>query len=122
MNKVLPEYRVRPTVLLPLWDVLGFGLGAGSALLGKRAAMACTAAVEEVIMDHYNDQIRELHSDAKYADEHELRTLLKKCRDEEEMHRQIALDNEAELAPMYQLLSNTIKGGCRLAIRIAKYV
>jgi 3-demethoxyubiquinol 3-hydroxylase len=122
MQELLPRYRVRPTILLPVWHVAGLALGAGTALMGKRAAMACTAAVEEVITDHYNDQIRELHSDPKYADQQELRALLKKCRDEEEEHRQIALDNGAESAPFYTALSNAIKTGCRVAIRVATWI
>ena len=59
-EKLCTVYRVRPTVMLPLWDILGYGLGAGTALMGKESAMACTVAVEEVITEHYNNQIREL--------------------------------------------------------------
>ena len=62
-NRLLPEHRARPTLLLPLWNVAGFALGAGTALLGKEAAMACTVAVEASITEHYNDQIRELVSE-----------------------------------------------------------
>jgi 3-demethoxyubiquinol 3-hydroxylase len=60
MNELVVDRRVRPTALLPIWHLAGFALGAGSALLGKEAAMACTVAVEEVISEHYNDQIRTL--------------------------------------------------------------
>ena len=66
-NELLPAYRVRPSALRPLWDVSGFALGAGTALLGREAAMACTVAVETVIGEHYNDQIRDLMEDDPVA-------------------------------------------------------
>jgi ubiquinone biosynthesis monooxygenase Coq7 len=61
LEAVMPQRRVRPTVFLPLWDIAGFALGAGTALLGPKAAMACTVAVEETIIEHYNNQLRELN-------------------------------------------------------------
>ena len=107
-NKLLPEKRARPTALLPFWNVAGFALGAGTALLGKEGAMACTVAVEASITEHYNDQIRELTS--LDSEEHkELIATISKFRDEEQEHHDIGLENDAELAPAYQLLSGGIK-------------
>ena len=107
-DKLIPEHRARPTALLPFWNVAGFALGAGTALLGKEGAMACTVAVEASITEHYNDQIRELTS--KGSEEHrELIATISKFRDEEQEHHDIGLENDAELAPAYQLLSGSIK-------------
>ena len=107
-DKLIPERRARPTALLPFWHVAGFALGAGTALLGKEGAMACTVAVEASITEHYNDQIRELTS--KGSEEHrELIATISKFRDEEQEHHDIGLENDAELAPAYQLLSGSIK-------------
>lgn len=103
--------RVRPTALLPLWNVLGFALGAGTALLGSRAAMACTVAVEEAIDEHYQTQIEALP-----GEEAELKEVIEKFRQEELEHRDIGLANEAELAPAYRLLAGAIKRGCKAAI------
>ena len=107
-DKLIPERRARPTALLPFWHVAGFALGAGTALLGREGAMACTVAVEASITEHYNDQIRELTS--KGSEEHrELIATISKFRDEEQEHHDIGLENDAELAPAYQLLSGSIK-------------
>lgn len=109
--------RVRPTAMLPLWHLAGFALGAATAALGERAAMACTVAVEEAIDAHYADQIAALDDD-----EAELRGTLVKFRDEELQHRDIALQHGATEAPGYRLLSAAIKTGCRLAIRISERI
>ncbi|XP_041363328.1 5-demethoxyubiquinone hydroxylase, mitochondrial-like isoform X2 [Gigantopelta aegis] len=115
------KHRARPTVLLPIWNVAGFVLGAGSALLGKEGAMACTVAVEDVITDHYNSQIRELVADS--AEENtELLETIKKFRDEEMHHHDIGLENNAEQAPFYNALTQVIKAGCRGAIWISERV
>jgi len=119
-NRFIPEYRVRPTALLPIWHVAGYALGAGTALLGKEAAMACTVAVEASITDHYNQQIRELAKDSdKYE---ELIKTISKFRDEEQEHHDIGLENDAEQAPAYTLLSNVIKVGCKGAIWLSERV
>ena len=107
----LVERQIRPTALHPIWHVFGFALGAGTALMGKRAAMACTVAVEEVIDQHYARQAERLG-----ADEAELRSTIERFRAEEEEHKDIGLANEAELTPGYRLLSGAIKVGCRAAI------
>uniref|UniRef100_A0A0P6DRG9 5-demethoxyubiquinone hydroxylase, mitochondrial n=1 Tax=Daphnia magna TaxID=35525 RepID=A0A0P6DRG9_9CRUS len=113
-DELLPRYRTRPTVLLPIWNVAGFVLGAGSALLGQKMAMACTAAVETVITDHYNDQIRELMNNPEVNSE--LLEIISKFRDEEMEHHDTAILHEAEKAPLYQAFSQVVKIGCKGAI------
>jgi len=114
-NGIVADRRVRPTALLPFWHVAGFALGAVTAALGERAAMACTVAVEETIDAHYTGQIDRL----PFA-EAPLSETLTKIRGEEREHRDIALANEAEQAPGYRLLSAAIRAGCRLAIRVSE--
>ncbi len=109
--------RVRPTAMLPLWRLAGFALGAATAALGERAAMACTVAVEEAIDAHYAAQIAALDDS-----EDELRDTLGRFRDEELQHRDIALQHGAEQAPGYRLLSAAIKAGCKAAIRISERI
>ena len=109
--------RVRPTAMLPLWHLAGFALGAATAALGERSAMACTVAVEEAIDAHYADQIAALDDS-----EAELRTTLSRFREDELQHRDIALQHGAEQAPGYRLLSAVIKAGCKVAIRISERI
>ncbi len=109
--------RVRPTALLPLWHVAGFALGAVTAALGEKAAMACTVAVEEAIDEHYAGQAAELGDD-----EADLRASIETFRAEELEHRDIGLANGAEEAPGYRLLYNIIKSGCRVAIAVSERV
>jgi len=120
-NKLIPRHRSRPTILLPLWSVAGYALGAGTALLGKEAAMACTVAVEASITEHYNDQIRELANSDKEAHKELIETITK-FRDEEQEHHDIGLENDAELAPAYQALSGAIKVGCKAAIWVSERI
>jgi ubiquinone biosynthesis monooxygenase Coq7 len=115
--ELVVKRRVRPTALLPLWHVAGFALGATTALLGERAAMACTVAVEEAIDEHYAGQAAELGDD-----EADLRGRIEQFRAEELEHRDIGLAHGAEEAPGYRLLYNIIKGGCRAAIAISERV
>jgi 3-demethoxyubiquinol 3-hydroxylase len=110
-DQLLHERRARPTLLHPLWTVAGYALGAATALLGERAAMACTVAVEEVIDEHYHRQARYL-DDADPA----LRAEVLAFRDDEIAHREIAMLRGAEDAPGYELISGAIKAGSRLAI------
>jgi ubiquinone biosynthesis monooxygenase Coq7 len=84
LQKALPQRRTRPSVLLPLWDLAGYALGYGTALMGPKAAMACTVAVETVITEHYNDQLRTLNG-PDYKDEGELKAMIKSHRDDEEV-------------------------------------
>ena len=109
--------RVRPTVLLPLWHIAGYALGAATAALGTRAAMACTVAVEEAIDEHYAEQHAALGDD-----ETELRDTIERFRAEELEHRDIGLEHEAELAPAYRLMSAVIKIGCKVAIAVSERV
>ncbi|PCI45194.1 MAG: hypothetical protein COB49_10280 [Alphaproteobacteria bacterium] len=107
----------RPSLLTPLWHVAGFALGAGTALLGEKAAMTCTEAVETVIDDHYRDQIEQLGED-----EAELAAEIEKFRQEEVEHRETAIKHGAQQAPGYELLSGLIKFGCKTVIKIAERV
>lgn len=116
-NTLLAERGVRPTALQPFWHVAGFALGAATALIGPKAAMACTAAVEEEIDRHYSAQLEELGSD-----DPELSSTIEAFRADERAHREIALASGAEQAPAYPLLSGAIRLGCRLAIRLAERV
>ena len=111
------ERGIRPTALLPLWHVAGFALGAGTALLGARAAMACTVAVEEVIDEHYAEQAAALGEE-----ERALRDTIERFRREEVEHRDIGLAHEAEKAPGYRILSALIKAGCKVAIRLSERI
>lgn len=116
-SRLISERGVRPTFLSPLWHVAGFALGAGTALLGERAAMACTVAVEEAIDEHYADQAARLDED-----EAALKATIEDFRAEELEHRDIGLANGAEQAPAYPLLSGAIKTGCKLAIWLSERV
>lgn len=120
-EELIPKYRVRPTVLLPIWNVAGYVLGAGTALMGKEAAMACTVAVESVITDHYNSQLRELIS-MNEEENKELIDVIKKFRDDEMEHHDTGLHHDAELAPAYSALSNVIKTGCRVAVWLSERI
>jgi 3-demethoxyubiquinol 3-hydroxylase len=115
--ELVARRRVRPTALLPFWHVAGFALGAVTAALGERAAMACTVAVEETIDAHYAGQI-----EALAQSEPELRQELAQFREEELQHRDIGLAQGAEQAPGYRLLSAAIKTGCRAAIALSELV
>lgn len=110
-DALMAERGVRPTALQPLWHVAGYALGAATALLGPRAAMACTVAVEEVIDEHYRAQAERL-SDA----DPELKAAIETARADEIAHRDTALAHEAEQAAGYETLTGAIKAASRLAI------
>jgi ubiquinone biosynthesis monooxygenase Coq7 len=110
-ERLVPERRARPTVLQPLWHVAGFALGAATAMLGPKGAMACTVAVEEVIDEHYREQIATLPDS-----EADLKATLEDFRREEVEHRDEALAQGAEAAPGFELLRGAIKAGSRAAI------
>lgn len=116
-DRMLVETGTRPTALRPLWDIAGFALGAATALMGERAAMACTAAVEEVIDHHYAEQ-----AEALGGHDQELLGIVEEFRADEAQHRQTALDAGAEEAPGYKLLSAVIKAGCRAAIKLSEKI
>lgn len=117
-NDLVAERRVRPTALLPLWHLAGFALGAGTALLGEKAAHACTVAVEEAIDEHYADQIARLDGEG----EDDLRDTFEKFRQEELEHHDTALDLGAEEAPGYEALKGVIKRGSKLAIWLSERI
>jgi ubiquinone biosynthesis monooxygenase Coq7 len=108
---LLRDRRVRPTLLYPLWSVAGYALGAATALLGERAAMACTVAVEEVIDEHYRAQAERLGDE-----EPALRETILSFRDDEIAHRDVALAQGAEDTAGYDLISAVVKTGSRIAI------
>jgi len=116
-SEMIGKRKVRPTALIPLWHAAGFALGATTALLGEKAAMACTVAVEEVIDEHYGEQLEELGTSEK-----DLVKKIKKFRAEELEHRDIGLENHAEEAIAYPVLTTAIKGSSRLAIWLSKRV
>ena len=116
-NELIGARRVRPTALMPVWHAAGFALGAATALMGGRAAMACTAAVEEVIDEHYAKQAAALGDD-----EAELRETIEKFREDELEHRDTAIAHEAEETPGYEALSAVIKKGSKLAIWLSERV
>jgi ubiquinone biosynthesis monooxygenase Coq7 len=117
-DKLLASGHVRPTALSPVWNAAGFALGAATALLGEKAAHACTEAVETVIEEHYGDQIAELEA----GGDKELAAKLAQFRDEEIAHKDLAAAEGASQAPGYPILSALIRTGCRLAIRISEKV
>ncbi len=116
-SALIAERRVRPTALMPLWHVAGYALGAVTAAMGERAAMACTVAVEEAIDEHYRAQSAVLGED-----EAALRETIETFRAEELEHRDIGLAHEAELAPGYKVLSALIKAGCKVAIAVTERI
>lgn len=115
-NRLLPAYRVRPTALLPVWHVAGYALGAATALMGARAAMACTVAVESVITEHYDAQLASGALDAPLAE------TVAQFRNDEQEHHAIGLAHGAESAPAYPALTAAIRAGCRAAIWLSARV
>lgn len=114
-DALVADRRVRPSLLQPFWHVAGFALGAATALMGERAAMACTVAVEEVIDEHYARQAEQLG-----PDEAALKETIEEFRATEAEHRATGLVHEAEQAPGYPLLAGLIKAGSRTAIWLAE--
>ena len=111
----IKKRKIKPTRFLPLWDLLGVGLGFGSTLLGKKAAMLCTASVEEVIDKHYQDQINQLGSDEK-----DLKKKIIKFREDELHHKDIAYNKGATKRGLYSIMDKIIKTGSRVAINISE--
>merc|ERR1712037_472593 len=114
-EELLVEYQVRPTVLIPVWKLAGFTLGAGCSLLGEKGAMACTVAVEALVTKHYDDQVTEMVSNNPKLDEN-LIEVIKQFRDDEQSHHDIGLAHGAEDAPGYNFLTAVIGFGCRYAL------
>ena len=113
----IQKRKIKPTKLLPLWDLLGVALGFGTAMLGKKATMLCTASVEEVISDHYKNQTYKLEEDEK-----ELKKKIVKFRDDELNHKDIAYEGGAAKDGLYGLLDKVIKTTSRIAIRISEKI
>ena len=109
--------KIKPTKFLPLWDLLGVGLGFGSTLLGKKAAMLCTASVEEVIDEHYQNQINQLGSD-----ENNLKKKIIKFRKDELHHKDIAYEKGATKEGLYSIMDKIIKTGSKIAINISEKI
>lgn len=118
-DALMAKRGVRPTALQPFWDMAGYALGAGTALIGPEAAMACTAAIETEIDEHYSRQLEELEAD---GDDPELADMIHRFREDEREHRDAALEAGAERAPAYPLLSAAIRLGCRAAIKISEKI
>lgn len=118
-DQLIIDKNIRPTLLSPLWHSAGFALGVATALMGEKAAMACTDAVEEVIDAHYAEQIEALDKKPEHAS---LAATLKRFRVEEAEHRQTAIEQGSEEAFAAPLLTSFIRSGCRLAIALAKHI
>ena len=116
-EKEIKKRNIKPTKFLPLWDLLGVGLGFGSTLLGKKAAMLCTASVEEVIDKHYLNQINQLGPEEK-----ELKKKITKFRDDELHHKDIAYEEGATKKGIYSIMDKIIKTGSKIAINISEKV
>ena len=113
----IKKRNINPTKLLPLWDLLSLSLGFGSTILGKKAAMLCTASVEEVIDEHYKKQIDQIESDEKY-----LKNKIIKFREDELDHKKIAYEEGATKKGFYSLIDKIIKTGSKVAIRISEKI
>ena len=114
-EKEIKKRNIKPTIFLPLWDLLGVGLGFGSTIIGKKAAMLCTASVEEVIDEHYLNQINQLKSDEK-----NLKNKIIKFRMDELHHKDIAYEKGATKKGLYSIMDKIIKTGSKIAINISE--
>jgi len=116
-EKEIQKRKIKPTYFLPLWDLMGVTLGFGTAILGKKAAMLCTASVEEVIENHYENQLKKLGKD-----EMDLKAKIKKFKDDEIQHKNIAYDSGATNKGLYSIMNKVIKTGSRIAITISEKI
>ena len=116
-EKEIQKRKIKPTYLLPLWDIMGVTLGFGTALLGKKAAMLCTASVEEVIEDHYQNQIKKIGDDEK-----DLKEKIKKFKSDEINHKNIAYETGATNKGLYSIMDKFIRTGSRIAITISEKI
>ena len=117
IEKEIQKRKMKPTYLLPLWDLIGVSLGFGTVLLGKRAAMLCTASVEEVIEDHYQKQLKKIGNDEK-----ELKTKIEKFKRDEINHKNTAYETGASKIGIYSIMDKVIKTGSKLAITISEKI
>ena len=113
----IKKRNIEPTKFLPLWDILGVGLGFGSTILGKKAAMLCTASVEEVIDEHYSNQIKVLENDEK-----KLKDKIIQFREDELHHRDMAYEEGATKKGIYSILDKIIKVGSKIAINVSEKI
>ena len=113
----IKKRNIKPTKFLPLWDLLGIGLGFGSTILGNKAAMLCTASVEEVIDEHYQNQINKIGDDEK-----NLKNKIIKFREDELHHKDIAYKNGASKEGLYSIMDKIIKTGSKIAINISEKI
>ena len=116
-EKEIQKRNMKPTYLLPLWDLMGISLGFGTALLGKKAAMLCTASVEEVIENHYENQLRKIGEDEK-----DLKTKIKKFKGDEVNHKNIAYESGATKSGLYSIMDKIIRTGSKIAITISEKI
>jgi ubiquinone biosynthesis monooxygenase Coq7 len=116
-DELLAARGIRPTVLQPFWAVAGHALGAATALMGPKAAMACTAAIEDEIDAHYSEQLAALGDS-----EPELSQSIARFQADEREHRDIALAAGADATPAYPILYSAIRAGCRIAIELSKRI
>lgn len=117
-DRYIAERGVRPTLLSPVWRVAGFGLGVATALMGEKAAHACTEAVESVIEGHYGEQVKELEAMGETG----LAADFARYQEEEVAHKDLAVEEGAHDAPGYPLLSALIKAGCHAAIKVTERI
>ena len=116
-EKEIQKRKIKPTYMLPLWDVMGVALGFGTALLGKKATMLCTASVEEVIENHYDNQLKKIGNDEK-----DLKTKIKKFRSDEINHKNIAYETGATNKGLYSIMDRVIKTSSKIAITISEKI
>ena len=116
-EKEIQKRNMKPTYFLPLWDLMGISLGFGTALLGKKAAMLCTASVEEVIENHYENQLRKIGEDEK-----DLKTKIKKFKGDEVNHKNIAYESGATKSGLYSIMDKIIRTGSKIAITISEKI
>ena len=116
-EREIQKRKIKPTYLLPLWDVMGVALGFGTVLLGKKAAMLCTASVEEVIEDHYQNQLKKIGND-----EIDLKAKIEKFKEDEVNHKNIAYETGATNKGLYSVMDKVIKTGSRIAITISEKI
>ena len=116
-EKEIQKRKIKPTYLLPVWDIMGVALGFGTALLGKKAAMLCTASVEEVIDGHYKNQLKKLGNDEK-----DLKKKIEKFKEDETNHKNIAYEYGATTKGLYSIMDKVIRTGSRIAITISEKI
>ena len=116
-EREIQKRKIKPTYLLPLWDLMGITLGFGTAVLGKKAAMLCTASVEEVIENHYQNQLEKLGNDEK-----ELKNKIEKFKGDEVNHKNIAYDAGATNKGVYSIMDKIIRTGSKIAITISEKI